>query len=197
MSTLMVQSLGFRVRWLDDFRCPETAPGFQPQGYNVHSKTHVPFLGCRYAHMYCMCAYMSISMCLYTYLYIYIYIDLSLPLNMIGPEQGETHVPIQTTIQRSGTSPRISFQTPSFQTNESNISTLTLRWMCVPCPFHICSMPIPYPFQSKTKYLAHAHPTSLVGTSRVSHRFRPSGSSVLSRPAGSDSIGMCTRGMWF
>ena len=35
---------------------------------------------------------------------------------MIGPEQGEADILIQTSIQRSGTSPRIPFQTPAFHT---------------------------------------------------------------------------------
>ena len=41
------------------------------------------------------------------------------PLSMIGAEQGERHITVQTPIQRSGTSPRIPFQSLPFPTNEA------------------------------------------------------------------------------
>ena len=56
---------------------------------------------------------------------------------MKGPEQARAHIPIQTPIQSSGSNPQIPFQTPPFQTNVCNVSKLTLRWVSVPCLFHI------------------------------------------------------------
>ena len=65
-----------------------------------------------------------------------------------------------------------TYNSPPFQTNECKISKFTwgpkLRWVSVPCLFHTCSIPVP----DRTKYLAHTHPVSLVGTSKIQSLFQ-------------------------
>ena len=86
------------------------------------------------------------------------------------PEQGETHIPIQTLIQRSGTSPRMLFQTPPF-------SDQGMQYLKIDGALGIRSIPVPCKVFSTCSDLWELDPS------------RPSGSSVRSRPSGSDSIG--------
>ena len=79
---------------------------------------------------------------------------------MIGPEQGETHIPIQTPIQIRSKSSN-SVPDPSIPDQRS-------QYLKIDVALGACSMPVP----DQTQYLVHTHPVSLVGTSKSQSWFQ-------------------------
>ena len=86
-------------------------------------------------------------------------------VNMKGPDQGRAHLPIQTPIQSSGSSPQIRFQTPSIPDQQ-------MQYLKIHIALGVSSMPGPCPFPTKQKYLAHTHLVSLVGNSKSQSSFQ-------------------------
>ena len=76
---------------------------------------------------------------------------------MIGPEQGEPHIPIQTLIQRSNKSSNL--------VQDPTIPDQRMQYLKLEVALGICSTPVPFHsirVPDQVQYLAHAHPVSLV-----------------------------------
>ena len=84
-------------------------------------------------------------------------------LNMKGPEQGRAHIPIQTLIQSSGSSPQIPFQTPSVPDHRMQYLKSDAELGSVPYLFHTRSRP--------NNLFSTYSPCIIVGTSKRKSSF--------------------------
>ena len=83
------------------------------------------------------------------------------------PEQGRAHIPIQTPIQSSGSSPRIPFQTPSVPDHR-------MQYLKSDVELGVRSIPVPYLFHTRSrpnKVFSTYSPCIIVATSKRQSSF--------------------------